>query len=171
MSIKDKDLRENFLSFYTEDLNQIDKLLESFLKLSNAKAIFLIDKSGNMITNKGTLSSINLDQLSALVAGSFAATKEMARILGEAEFSVMFHQGKKDHIHISIVGDKAIAATVFDENTTTGMISLYSKELSGKLEKLFDIMNRRVKQKEDQKLHDEFGNSVKGKLDDLFGDS
>jgi predicted regulator of Ras-like GTPase activity (Roadblock/LC7/MglB family) len=170
VSIKDKDLKEKFLNFYTEDLEQIDKLLEAFINLSKSKAIFLIDKSGNMITKKGSFSSINPDQLSALVAGSFAATKEMARLLGESEFSVMFHQGKKDHIHISLVGDKAIAATVFGGDTTTGMISLYAKELSEKLGKIFDIISRRLKRKGDQKLTNDFTDSVKDKLDDLFGD-
>ncbi len=170
MSIKDESLRNQHLSFYVEDLEQIDKLLESFLSLSKAKSIYLIDKSGNMITSKGSLQSINSDQLSALVAGSFAATKEVARLIGETEFSVMFHQGKKGHIHISLIGDRAIAATVFGSDTTMGMISLYSKELSKKLEKVFDIISKRQKQKKGQQLGDEFGSSVSDKLNDLFGD-
>lgn len=170
MAIKDTKLREKALSFYVEDIEQINKLLDNFLQLSNAKAIFLIDKSGNLITQKGSFSSINLDQLSALVAGSFAATKEMARILGEAEFSVMFHQGKKDHIHINLIGDRAISATVFDDQTTIGMISLYSKELSERATKIFDVIAKRIKRKGDQELHDEFSSSAKDKLDDIFNE-
>lgn len=168
MGIKDEDIRDQLLSFYVEDVERINKLLDNFLSLSNAKAIFLIDKSGNMITQKGVFQSINPDQLSALVAGSFAATKELARILGEAEFSVMFHQGKKDHIHINLIGDRAIAATVFGDDTTMGMISLYSKELSEKLTKIFDIMLKRLKRKQDQQLDEKFGSSAKDKLNDLF---
>lgn len=170
MSIKDKNLKEKALNFYTEDLEKINKLLGNFVLLSHAKAIFLIDKSGNMITEKGTFPSINPDQLSALVAGSFAATKEMARILGETEFSVMFHQGRKDHIHITLIADKVIAATVFGDETTTGMISLYSKELTEKLTKILDIIGKRLAKKGDQKLHDEFGDSAKDKLDNLFNE-
>lgn len=166
--MKDEHLRDKRLVYYKEDLDQIEKLLEEYLKLSNAKGVFLIDKEGHLVTSKGGVSKINPDTLSALVAGSFAATKEMARILGETEFSVMFHQGEKDHIHISLVGDRAITATIFDEKTTVGMINLYSKELSAKLEKIFDIATRRVVQ--EQQLEAGYSDSVKDKLDDLFKD-
>lgn len=166
--MKDERLREKRLVYYKEDLDQIDKLLDEFLKLSNAKSIHMIDKDGHMVTNRGETNTINSETLSALVAGSFAATKELARILGEAEFSVMFHQGKKDHIHISIVGDRAIAAIVFDEKTTVGMVSLYSKELVTKIEKVFDIASRRVVKEE--KMETDYSESVRDKLDDMFKD-
>lgn len=164
--MKDDDLRKKRLVYYQEDLEQIEKLLEEFLKLSNAKAVFLIDKEGHLVTSQGVTKNINSETLSALVAGSFAATKELARILGETEFSVMFHQGAKDHIHISIIGDRAISAIIFDEKTTVGMVNLYSKELSVKLEKIFDIASRRVVQ--DQAVEADYGDSVRDKLDDMF---
>lgn len=166
--MKDERLREKRLVYYKEDLDQIEKLLEEFLKLSNAKSVFLIDKEGHLITRKGASEGINADTLSALVAGSFAATKELARILGESEFSVMFHQGEKDHIHIVLVSDRAITATTFDEKTTVGMINLYAKELSVKLTKIFDIASRRVVL--EQQVEADYSESVKDKLDDLFKD-
>jgi len=166
--MKDEQLREKRLVYYKEDLDQIEKLLEEFLKLSNAKCIFLIDKEGHLVTQEGVTQTINPQSLSALVAGSFAATKELARILGETEFSVMFHQGKKDHIHISLVGDRAIAAIVFDEKTTVGMVNLYSKELMLKLEKIFDIASKRITK--EQQLEADYSESVKDKLDDMFRD-
>jgi len=166
--MKDQQLRDKRLTYYKEDLDQIEKLLDEFLKLSNTKCIFLIDKDGHLITSKGAFQNINPDTLSALVAGTFAATKEMARLLGETEFSVMYHQGEKDHIHISIVGDRAITSTIFDEKTTVGMVNLYSKELNTKLEKIFDIASR--KQHKEEQLEADYSESVKDKLDDLFKD-
>lgn len=164
--MKDEQLREKRLIYYKEDFDQIEKLLEEFLKLSNAKCIFLIDKEGHLITQKGSTQTINPQSLSALVAGAFAATKELARLLGETEFAVMFHQGKKDHIHISLIGDRAISAIVFDEKTTVGMVNLYSKELTSKLEKIFDIASKRVERK--QQLESGYSESVKDRLDDMF---
>lgn len=166
--MKDEKLREKRLVYYKDDLDQIEKLLEEFLKLSNAKCIFLIDKEGHLVTQKGGTQSINPQSLSALVAGSFAATKELAKMLGETEFSVMFHQGKKDHIHISLVSDRAISAIVFDEKTTVGMVNLYSKELTTKLAKIFDIASKRVPQ--EQQIESDYSESVKSKLDDMFKD-
>lgn len=165
--MKDQRLKERRLIYYKEDFDQIEKLLEEFLKLSSAKAIFLIDKEGHLVSQKGMTQTIHPESLSALVAGSFAATKEMAKILGEAEFSVMFHQGKRDHIHIALIGDRAIGAIVFDEQTTVGMVSLYCKELIGKLEKIFVVASKRVMR--DQHMSG-YSDSVKDKLDDVLKD-
>jgi len=45
-----------------------------------------------MVTCCGDTKSIDHQTISALVAGSYAATREMAKLLGEVEFSVLFHQ-------------------------------------------------------------------------------
>ena len=42
----------------------------------------------------------------------------MAKLLGEEEFSIMFHQGKKDNIQLSLVGERTILAIIFDDKTT-----------------------------------------------------
>ena len=167
MGTDDQRIREKHISFYTEDIEKMDKMLSNYLALSKARSIFLIDKSGTMITHKGEKHSINPDELSALVAASFAATKEIARLLGETEFSVMFHQGQKDNIHISLIGDRAISATLFSSNTTVGMIGHYSKELSQKLTSIFEVISKRAARDQEQ-IHGDLGASVKNKMDDLF---
>jgi hypothetical protein len=43
-----------------------------------------------------------------LAAGNIAATGGLAQLLGEEEFSILFHEGQRDHLHISIVGKKVI---------------------------------------------------------------
>lgn len=167
--MKDEKLRARRLVYYKEDYDQFEKLLQEFLKLANARAIFLIDKEGHLVCREGTVESVNPDTMSALVAGSFAATKEMARMLGETEFSVMFHQGKKDNINISLVGERAILAIVFDEKTTVGMINLYAKELISKLVKIFVIASKRIAS-EDDKIEEGFGDGVQDRLDDMFSE-
>ena len=164
--MKDEKLRERRVVYYKEDFDQIEKLLEEYVKLSNARCVFLIDKEGHLITQRGATQTFNAATLSALVAGAFAATKEMARLLGETEFTVMFHQGRKDNIHLSLVGDRAITSTVFDEKTTVGMVNLYSKELTTKLEKIFTIASKKIGQ--EQTMDIGYSDSVKDRLNDMF---
>ena len=131
--VSDSDhLREKRIVFYKEDVERINDVLNEFLKLSDSKCNILIDKEGHMVTKAGSTGDIDLQSVSALVAGSYAATREMARLLGEDEFSVLFHQGRKDSIQLTLVGDRTILATVFDERTTIGMVRLYAKEASEK---------------------------------------
>ena len=84
-------LRHDRLTFYKDDIEKIDQILTEFLRLSGAKCALLIDKEGHLVTKRGEVKTIDMDTISALVAGSFAATKEMARLLGEDEFTALYH--------------------------------------------------------------------------------
>lgn len=168
--MKDEELRQKRLVFYQEDLVRIDRMLKDFLDLSKGKCALLIDKDGHLVTRQGMAGTFNLDTISALVAGSYAATKEMARLLGEEEFSVLFHQGKKDNIQLSLVGDRTLLAVIFDERTTVGMVRLYSTEVAKKLSGLFnDITTRKAGTGGTEQIDKKFGEAASGRLDDLFG--
>ena len=137
--ITDSDkIRERRLGFYKDDIDNINGILKKFLSLSDSKCIMLIDKEGYMVTKCGATEDFNIQALATLVAGSFAATREMARILGENELSVLFHQGKRDSIQLNLIGERTILVAVFDERTTMGMVRLYAKEASEQLIKVFE---------------------------------
>ena len=120
-----------------------------------------------MVTKAGSTDDFDMQAVAALVAGSYAATREMARLLGEEEFSVLFHQGKRDNIQLTLIGDRTILATVFDERTTIGMVRLYAKEASVKLGSIFEeILGRTIDS--DNILGDEFNGAAQDQLDSFF---
>ena len=165
MSQNDR-LRHDRLTFYKDDVDKIDKLLAEFLRLSGAKCALLIDKEGHLVTKRGEQRTIDIDTISALVAGSFAATKEMARLLGEEEFTAMFHQGERDNIQLSLVGDRTLLTILFDDRTTVGMVRLYANETAKKLADIYKAsMNR---QGDDPGLGEAYGQDAKKSLDKLF---
>jgi predicted regulator of Ras-like GTPase activity (Roadblock/LC7/MglB family) len=167
MGKSDDSLRSTRLVFYKEDIEVIGKTLNVFLKNANAQCALLVDKDGHLVTKEGEASTYDMDTISALVAGSFAATKQMAKLLGEEEFALMFHQGKKDNIQLSLVGERTILAVIFDDRTTLGMVRLYSSQVSSKLGQVFNDISTR--KSEGEKISQEFGQAAKGKLDDIFG--
>src|SRR5690606_14874507 len=118
----DSTLRQGRLVFYEEHMVQVDRILAEFLKKAGARSAYLIDKDGHLITKSAESGEIDPDTISALVAGAFAATKEMARLLGEQEFSALFHQGERDNIQLSLIADRAILTVLFDDSTTLGMV-------------------------------------------------
>ncbi len=123
-----------------------------------------------MVTKAGSTDDFDMQAVSALVAGSYAATREMARLLGEDEFSVLFHQGKRDNIQLTLIGDRTILATVFDERTTIGMVRLYAKEASVKLGKIFDEILKREVEGGGAPLGNEFNESAQNQLDSFFSE-
>jgi predicted regulator of Ras-like GTPase activity (Roadblock/LC7/MglB family) len=114
----DNRLREDALVFYQEDMDAIQTILDAFLKQSAARCALLVDQDGHMITARGETSSVDLDTISALVAGSFAATKALAKQFGDKDFTALFHQGKSGNIQLSLVGDRALLTALFGDDTT-----------------------------------------------------
>ena len=163
----DRRLKERRLIFYEDDVERINKALENYQSLSKSKCNILIDIEGHPVTQVGTTEGINLETISALVAASFAATKEVAKILGQDEFTTLTHQGKLESIQLTLVGERTILATIFDNNTTIGMVMFYTKELVEKLNVVFKEIATR---KRDVKFEEGFENMAKDVLDDMFGD-
>ena len=161
-------MADDTLIIYEEEVTRIDALLAKMLKGAEAKCALIVDKDGHLITRQGFTHSLDTTALAALLAGSFASTKEIARLVGEPEFSVLFHQGKKDHIHMSLVGERSILVVVFDDRTTIGMVRLYAKETSIELAKVFEEIKRKAGQKPE--ISRELADHTQQRLDDIFQD-
>jgi predicted regulator of Ras-like GTPase activity (Roadblock/LC7/MglB family) len=161
-------MKQARLVFYEDDVQELDAVLDEFTKTSQSKCAIIIDKEGHLVTKRGYTKSINTDALSALVAGSFAATREIAKQLGETEFAVLFHEGKDQHIQVSLVADRALLVIVFDDRTTLGMIRVTAAQLTEKLAGLFLAAAERNLTREPVRLPAVEESVVQEKLDEFF---
>jgi hypothetical protein len=73
-----------------------------------------------------------------------AATDGLARLIGEKEFSILFHEGERDNIHISIVAQRVILVVIFDERSSLGLVRLRVKKASGELNDVFGRIMSKV---------------------------
>ncbi len=134
------------MGFMLKDLEygQLKQDLDEFLTNSEAQTVLLCDRGGNVIVSSGEAFIDTIDMISALVAGAFAATKELAGILGENEFTAIFHQGAKISIFISAVGEEVILLAIFTDETNAGLVKMYALTTCRKFSNLFkDIMSRK----------------------------
>jgi predicted regulator of Ras-like GTPase activity (Roadblock/LC7/MglB family) len=118
------------VAIHEDTAKQIHGALVHFLGESGAVDALLIDRSGQLLAQGGTDRALDTVSLSALAAGAFSSTAAMARLLGEPEFTMLFHQGVKEHIHVTAVDEYAILLATFDGRTTVGMVRLFAKEAS-----------------------------------------
>ena len=132
------------MEVFQPEYQRLEEALRRLRHDSNAKAVFLIDKNGQHIAMAGETAEFDSTSLASLTAGNVAATDGLAKLIGEREFSVLFHEGQRDHIHISIVARRAILLVIFDERSSLGLVRLRVKRASAELEKVFDEMTAKT---------------------------
>jgi predicted regulator of Ras-like GTPase activity (Roadblock/LC7/MglB family) len=161
-------MRQDRLVFYAEDVNKINAVLDEFLAESQARAALLVDRDGHLVTRKGLTGSFDPDSLAALVAGSFASTREMAKLLGESEFTVVFHQGKDQNIHLGLVAERSLLVVIFDDRTTVGMVRVYCQELTNRIGEILKAAAERRKTQGGADLDASYGRAAADRLDEFF---
>ena len=125
-----------------KDIKKITYSLNKLVSLSMAHSVLLIDRSGQLIAQEGNTPEIDIISLSALTAANFGATAEIARMLGEEEFTLLFHKGRCENVYFSAIGEHVIMVALFDDKTSLGLIRLQINkiidELSGILSSIFE---------------------------------
>jgi predicted regulator of Ras-like GTPase activity (Roadblock/LC7/MglB family) len=133
---------------YEEEFNQIKQVISKLRIDANAKVVFLVDKNGQQIAAHGEIENLDTTSLASLTAGNVAATDGLAKLIGEKEFSILFHEGEKDNIHISIVAQRVILVVIFDERSSLGLVRLRVKKASEELNRVFaNIMSKVEREK------------------------
>ena len=97
-------------------------LLGDLTQRSGAMTALLISKEGTTIAEAGDTSYMNTTALAALVAGMFSATREVARMVGEDQFSILLQQGETRHIHISLISDSRMLIVIFEDYQRIGRV-------------------------------------------------
>lgn len=122
-----------------QQFDEITKVLSELAAKTKAFTILLADISGQLITQRGNTEDINTAILSALAASDFAATSEMAKLVGEdAKFKLLFHEGDKRNVYLSNIGDNFFLVVVFDVSVTLGLVRIYTKKAIQSLLKIFE---------------------------------
>ena len=108
-----------------KQLDSIDEILQTDLVDIGVHCVFLIDMSGNIIASLDDgENKHDIYSLAALAAGNFGAVSAMAKIVGEGEFSLLFHKGKKENIHFNKITTEFLLITIFGNDISLGFLRL-----------------------------------------------
>ncbi|MHB8173225.1 MAG: roadblock/LC7 domain-containing protein [Nitrospirota bacterium] len=159
------------LIMFEEEFSSVDQELQRLQAQANARVVFLVDKNGQLIASAGEVRGLDTTSLASLTAGNIAATGGMAKLLGEKEFSVLFHEGEKDNIHISIIDQRIILVVIFDQRSSLGLVRLRVKKSSEALAKIFQsVSEKSQKDKVQGKVSvSPFAEITDEDIDNLFG--
>ena len=124
-----------------EQLDGIEEILQRDLIDVGVRCVFLIDMAGNIIANRDN-GKIKHDvySLAALAAGNFGAVSAMAKIIGEGEFSLLFHKGKKENIHFNKIIADFLLITIFSNDISLGFLRLKVNETVEKIKQILEAV-------------------------------
>ncbi len=140
------------MSFVLQDwaYRQIKDISDRLVREANAKVVFLVDRNGLLIAASETSVKMNIDttSLASLAAGNIAATSGLAQLIGEKEFSNLFHEGERDNIQITLVNNRVILVIIFEKRVSLGLVRLRVKRASDEIKKIFEELEKEAQSTE-----------------------
>ena len=160
------------LILYEEEFQRIKSVITKLKADANAKLVFVVDRNGQQIAQVGDTTDLDTTSLASLTAGNVAATDGLARLMGQEEFNILFHEGRHDNVHISIVGRRIILVVIFDERSSLGLVRLRVKRSTVELEQVFDTIMQKVEKERTSltQADSPFAEITDDDIDSLFGD-
>ncbi|MEN3047024.1 MAG: roadblock/LC7 domain-containing protein [Candidatus Hydrothermales bacterium] len=156
--------------YIEESFKKVEAILKKLKETSNSNAVLLIDKAGQLITSIGDIEGLDTISFATLSAADFGATSQLAALIGEKNFSSLYHQGEKNSLYISLVANRVIVAVLFDSKTTLGLVRVRTKHASQELEQILDELFEKLKITPPRDILDKsFFKEAEEELDKLFG--
>jgi predicted regulator of Ras-like GTPase activity (Roadblock/LC7/MglB family) len=117
---------------HENSVDKVDAILQTFIDESGATYVLLVDMAGNLLFKAG---EGNFDEvtLAALSAANYAVTMEIAALIKEDNFSLLFHRGDNENIHFAKISDDILMIVLFKPYLSLGLLRLKIENTQGKV--------------------------------------
>jgi predicted regulator of Ras-like GTPase activity (Roadblock/LC7/MglB family) len=159
------------ISFDATQYEGIKKYLGELYSKTRAKVVLFADMAGQIIGERGDTAEMNTTVLSALAAGDFAATAEIAKLVGEGDrFKLHLHEGETKNVYLTNVGEQFFLIIIFDANVALGMVRVYTKKAVESILTIVEEAAANEGMSEADMIDEDFGNLLAAELDGAFSD-
>lgn len=110
--------------------------LERFVAESGARLTLLMTPAGQVLAQHGFTRAVDVMAAASLGAAIMASTRELARMLEEAEFHALSHQGYRHGMFLGALdGPRGplLALVVYGTDSSVGLVQLFFEELVASL--------------------------------------
>jgi predicted regulator of Ras-like GTPase activity (Roadblock/LC7/MglB family) len=126
-----------------EDEQALRRGMERLLQESGAHSALLVDRGGQLLAQAGERPAFDATTFATLTAADFSANDQLARLLGETDFTSLFHQGERESMLVADVARRAILVVLFDVRTTLGLVRLRLRPVVEDLARIVEAMASR----------------------------
>ena len=125
------------------DFSRIRAALNRLIRDTQASLAMLIDRGGHSIAVEGESSGVDLTSLASLAAANLSATDGLANLLGEPDFSVLYHQGVRRSLYITDIAKRFSLVVVLTGAVPLGMVRLKTSRAGSVIEEIFHAFLRK----------------------------
>ncbi len=155
--------------FYAKDIHRLNLVLGKFLQKSGAESVLLVDEAGHLVARQGGNPSANEDTVSALVAGTYAASRAMAEMLGSDEYSCMIPCIGDRTVLLLRAGDSALLAVTFCDDAPVSLVRTYALEAIRRVDEIIQAVVAGRSEPQESIHGRKFDSEIGGALTDVFG--
>jgi predicted regulator of Ras-like GTPase activity (Roadblock/LC7/MglB family) len=153
----------------SEEVAHIDECLARLVDDTGGNYALLLDKSGQVIAASGDGNRQDTTALGALIAGSFASSQQIAKLLREKDFRMLLQQGVRENLFIALIDEQWILTIIFNKGTHIGLVKVLTKKATEELSTVLERVRKQVKSR-DEVLGNNFRTSMEDTIDLLFRD-
>lgn len=122
-----------------ESVEDVKSIINEKLISENVQTVMVIDGAGNILAHCGQdTDGLDAISLAALTAANFGATSQIAKLIGENDFSLLYHKGEKANIHFARLGGEMILISIFGDDVSLGLVRVRVEELAEDINKIFE---------------------------------
>lgn len=151
-----------------EESTLITRCLSRLMEETGASYCMLLDQAGQVLSYTGDAHEAEIMHLGALLAGSYASSREMARILREDNFRVMVQEGAREKIFTETVDGRWLLVVVFDHQAHLGLVKVLAKRATQALSSVLSLVIERNELRRSE-LKGQFPRAATDTIDLIFG--
>ena len=122
--------------FSKEQMEEVEKCLEELISNTGAWSILLTDTTGQLIEIQGRIDKKRAEDLTALIAGSYAASAEFIKILGKGKdvcAHSLSHEATDYSIFSTLINELMILSVAFDNEVKLGVVRVFADQARDRL--------------------------------------
>ncbi len=121
------------LRAYQETLEEVAKILDELLFLTDAKTVLLLDSQGDFISKRGAESRYSSTDFATVVASGFAASRRLAGLYGTQEVHSVTHEGDTESVFVIEVAERALLAIIYSDHNAPALVSRWTQSAASRL--------------------------------------
>jgi predicted regulator of Ras-like GTPase activity (Roadblock/LC7/MglB family) len=153
-----------------DDVRDFEELLTALVSDTQARCGLLVDRAGRLLARVGDTRGFDETAFATLASADFAASDQLAALLGEEEFSSLYHHGAHRSMFLADLGGTAILAVLFDNRTTLGMVRIRTRSLLDRFNSILGRIAQRGTVAHDLQFESGWAAEAESEIDRLFSE-